>query len=335
LARLTAELSEALQQQTATANVLKVISRSTFDLQTVLETLTESVAQLCEAELAGVLRPKGDAYYWVTTHGFPSAYYEHINNIPLRPGRGTVAGRALLDGGIAHIPDVIADNDYTYLEQQRKGGFRTVLAVPLLREGSPIGVIFLGRTTVKPFTAKQIDLAATFADQAVIAIENVRLFDELQKRTDDLAESLQQQIATADVLKVISRSTFDLQSVLHTLVESAARLCDADKGTITRQKDGKFYRAEAYGFSPEFMEYVKDIPVEPSPGSATGRSLLEGKIVHIPDVKADPDFTFVEAQRLGDFRTILGVPMLREGPATLRRDEHSRLRSLLDPQKWR
>jgi signal transduction histidine kinase len=176
-----------------------------------------------------------------------------------------------------------------------------------------IAVIGLLRTVVKPFTQKQINLVTTFADQAMIAIENVRLFDEVQARTEDLAESLAQQTATADVLKVISRSAFNLQSVLQTLVESAARLCDADNGTITREKGGAFYRAEAYGFSREFMEYVQDIPIKAERGSASGRSLLEGRVVHIPDVTADPDYTWVEAQRLGDFRTILAVPMLREG----------------------
>jgi len=146
----------------------------------------------------------------------------------------------------------------------------------------------------------------TFADQAVIAIENVRLLNELR-------ESLQQQTATADVLKLISRSTFDLKTVLQTLVESAARLCDADQATITRQKDGVFYRAEAYGFPPEFIEMVRDIPVKPERGSMNGRTLLEGKVVHVADVLADPNYTFTEPQRLGGYRTVLGVPMLREG----------------------
>src|SRR5262249_54026065 len=151
------------------------------------------------------------------------------------------------------------------------------LGVPLLREGRPIGILFLFRFTVKPFTEKQIELVTTFADQAVIAIENVRLFDEVQARTEELSESLQQQTATADVLKVISRSTFDLESVLQTLVESAARLCEADKGTITRQIGGVFFRAEAYGFSAKFMEYVRHVPVVPERGSITARALLEGK----------------------------------------------------------
>jgi GAF domain-containing protein len=153
---------------------------------------------------------------------------------------------------------------------------------------------------------KQIELVQNFASQAVIAIENTRLLNELR-------ESLQQQTATADVLKVISRSTFDLQTVLQTLVESAARLCDADKSLITRERDGAFYRTEAYGFSREFMDHIKDIPIERERDSAAGRSLLKGRVVHIADVKADPQYTWFESQRLGDFRTILAVPMLREG----------------------
>ena len=169
-----------------------------------------------------------------------------------------------------------------------------------------IGAITIYRQEVRPFTDKQIELVQNFRRQAVIAIENTRLLNELR-------ESLQQQTATADVLKVISRSTFDLQTVLQTLVKSAARLCDADKTNITRQKDGVFYRAEAYGFSHEFMDYVRNIPIQAERGSAFGRALLEGRAVHIPDVKADPEYTLVEGQRLGDYRTVLAVPMLREG----------------------
>src|SRR2546426_2487973 len=189
----------------------------------------------------------------------------------------------------------------------------SVSAEPYAVSAARYGVIALARGSVQPFTDKQIELVNTFADQAVIAIENVRLFDEVEARTRELSESLQQQTATADVLKVISRSAFDLQTVLQTLVESAARLCDADKATITRQKDGVFFRAEAYGFSPEFMEYIRTIPVEPERGSAIGRALLEGRVIHISDVNADPEYTWAEAQKLGGFRTILSVPMLREG----------------------
>lgn len=317
LQQRTDDLGESLQQQTATADVLKVISRSTFDLQTVLNTLTKSAALLCNADMAAMTRQNsdGDGYYHATSHNFPADWIEITKSFRIQPGRGSVVGRALLESKAVQIPDVLSDPEYAYSEFQKAGGYRTLLGVPLLRAGQPIGVLFLGRRTVSPFTDKQIELVSTFADQAVIAIENVRLFDEVQARTEDLTESLQQQTATADVLKVISRSTFDLQAVLHTLVESAARLCEADKATITRQKGERFYRAEAYGFSREFMDYVRDVPIEPDRGSVSGRALLEGQVIHIPDVKADPEYTFSEAQRLGDFRTILGVPMLREGVA--------------------
>jgi two-component system NtrC family sensor kinase len=309
----TRELTESLQQQTASADVLKVISRSTFDLQTVLDTLTLSAARLCEADMAGITRQKGHAYYYATTHNFPPGLTEYIKSVPLAPGRASVVGRALLEGKTVHIHDVFADPDYATLEAAQRAGIRTGLCVPLLREGTPIGVIVLARRTVRPFSEKQIELVTMFADQAVIAIENVRLFDEVQARTRDLSESLQQQTATADVLKVISRSTFDLQAVLNTLVESAARLCEADKAAITRQMNGVFYFTETYGFSPQYKEHVKGLPVKPERGFASGRALLEGNIVHVADVLADPNYTWEETQRIGGFRTVLAVPMLREG----------------------
>ena len=495
--RLLNELRKSLQQQTATADVLKVISRSTFDLKSVLNTLVESAAHLCEADMAALARPKGSIYRYEAMFGHSREHEAFLSANPAGIDRGTAVGRTLVEGKVVHITDVLADPEYTYFGGQKLGGFRTLLGVPLLREGAPIGVLVVQRKTVRPFTDKQIELVTTFADQAVIAIENVRLFDEVQartrelstaldqqtatsevlgvisgspgeldpvfhamlanatrlceakfgdlylmegdafricaqhgappayveerqrnpvmragpgtgvaraaqtrqavhiadvraepayaecdpmrlatadlagartllavpmlkenavlgvigiyrqevrpfsakqielvtnfarqaviaientrllgelrQRTDDLSESLQQQTATADVLKVISRSTFDLEAVLQTLVESAARLCDANKATITRQKDGVFFRAEAYGFSREFIDYVRDVPVKPERGTVTGRALLEGKIIHIADVLADPDYSWSEAQRLGGFRTILGVPMLREG----------------------
>ena len=197
--------------------------------------------------------------------------------------------------------------------RRKKGGFRTLLGVPLVREGPPIGVLLLGRSKVQPFTQKQIELVETFADQAVIAIENVRLFDEVQARTRDLTESLQQQTATADVLKVISRSAFDLQTVLGALIETATRMCDADQGAITREIDGAFFRAASYGYSSALSDFIRTTPVQMDRGSIAGRALVEARVVQISDVTADRDYTFSPALDSGDFRTALGVPMLREG----------------------
>ena len=187
------------------------------------------------------------------------------------------------------------------------GGFRTVLAVPMLKETDVLGAIYIYRQEVRPFSNKQIALLASFASQAVIAIENTRLLNELR-------QSLDQQTATADVLKIISRSTFDLKTVLNTLVESAARLCEADMASIPRQTGTIFDHAVAYGYAPAFQEFLQRNPISAGRGTVTGRAVLEGKTVHIPDVLNDPEYS-TAAQSVGGFRTVLGVPLVREGVA--------------------
>jgi GAF domain-containing protein len=309
----TRELQESLEYQTATSEVLNVISRSPSELRPVLDAILQTAGRLCEAEYACFFKLQDGKYHLAGSNNAEAEYVKFLSEHPIGLDRGSLVGRTGVERRTVHIPDCLADPEYVSKEYQRVGKHRSMLGVPLLRDGEPIAVIGLLRTIVKPFTQKQIDLVTTFADQAMIAIENVRLFDEVQARTRDLSESLQQQTATANVLKVISRSTFDLKAVLQTLVESAARLCEADKAIITRQKDGVFFRAEAYGYSPEFIEYVRGVPIVPERGTIIGRALLEGKVVHIADVLADRDYAWAEAQKLGGFRTMLGVPMLREG----------------------
>jgi GAF domain-containing protein len=241
-ARLLNELRQSLQQQTATADVLKLISRSTFDLEAVLNTLTESAAQLCEAEMSAIIRQRGTAHHWATSYGFPPEVADYLKSFPLEAGRGSVVGRVLLTGKTVHVPDVLADPEYTYLESAKTAGYRSMLGVPLVRGGLPIGIVVLMRRTARPFTEKQIELAETFADQAVIAIENVRLFEAEQQRTRELSESLEQQTATSEVLKIISSSPGELEPVFNAMLENATRLCEARYGTMWL-REGDAFRA--------------------------------------------------------------------------------------------
>jgi GAF domain-containing protein len=308
--RLLNELRESLQQQTATADVLKVISRSAFDLQTVLDTLVASAAPLCESDTAFIFRREAESYRLAANYGYPAEYEEYMKHQVIEPGRGTLVGRTALEGRTVHIPDVLADPEYVWWESQQRGRFRTMLGVPLLRDGIPIGVLALTRFTVRPFTEKQVELVTTFADQAVIAIENVRLFDEVEARTREVQQSLEYQTAISDVLGVISRSPSDIQPVLDTIAETAQRLCQSEQAYIMRLDGGRYYPAAAKDGRPERIEYLRRNPIAPDRGSVVGRVALERRTVHIPDATVDPEYTLSSAGIR--FHTVLGVPLLRD-----------------------
>src|SRR5262245_44679162 len=254
--RLRQELDEGREQQTATADVLKIISNPTFDLQTVLDTLVETATRLCHAKRGLLFRRDGDLFRGAAYYGYSAAFRAFHETHPIAPGRGTTVGRTALEGKTIHIPDVLADPEYTFLEAQKLGQVRANLGVPLLRGGKPIGALSLARSEPTPFTARQIELVETFAAQAVIAIENARLLNELHQRTNDLSESLEQQTATSEVLKVISSSPGQLELVFQAMLENATRVCEADCGVLFRL-DGDVFRAAAMVGLPS--AYAEDL----------------------------------------------------------------------------
>ena len=317
VAQIIRERDLALEQLAATSGVLKVI-RSAFELQPVLDSIVETASRLCDAEFAIIFKLENANYHVAASNNADEAFVKYASEHPIPPGRGSLTGRIALEGKTVHIPDCLADPEYTYVGYQQAGKYRSNLGVPLLREGIPIGVINLMRTVVKPFTDEEIKLVETFADQAVIAIENTRLLNELRQRTDDLTESLEQQTATSEVLQVISSSPGDLRPVFATMLANAVRICEAKFGVMHLYEEGAFHVVAMHNVPPAFAEERRNIPiVRPSPGTGLGRAAHTKQVVQIPDLRTYQTYqerepVSVAMVELAGARTLLVVPMLKE-----------------------
>src|SRR6516225_10706720 len=302
LRQRTDDLSESLEQQTATSEVLGVVSSSPGELEPVFNAMLEKAVALCQAKFGNLVLFEDGKLRMVALHGAPRPYEDLRRRDPIVP-ISAILGRLVETKRMIHVADLATEERYTTSAIVKLAGARSFVGVPMLKEGRLIGAIAIYRQEVRPFTDKQVDLLTNFARQAVIAIENTRLLNELR-------QSLQQQTATADVLKVISRSTFDLKSVLDILVESAARLCDADMASINRQAGDVYRQVASYGYSREFVAFMDTHPLEMGRGTVVGRVVVEGKSLQILDALADK---FVVGAKVGGTRTMLGVPLLREG----------------------
>ena len=308
----TADLSESLQQQTAASDVLHIISRSPGDLNPVFTAILEKATRICETSFGTMYLYQGDAFLLAAAHNAPPSFVEaRLREPAIKFAPGSPMSRVAASKRTLQVVDILKDTAWASDDPQRRWfvtltGARSTLTVPMLKDDQLIGVVNVFRIEARAFTDKQVSLMENFAAQAVIAIENTRLLNELR-------ESLRQQTATADVLKVISRSTFDLPTLLDTLVKSAVHLCEGDMAAIARERDGNYHFVAGHGFPSDFNEYVETMPMTPGRGSLVGRVLTECKPVQIVDVLADSEFVFREAQVKGGFRTMLGVPLLREG----------------------
>ena len=317
IATLRRELAEALEQQTATSEVLQVISSTPGELEPVFQKMLENATRVCGAKFGTMSLVEGDVIRRVASYNVPFTYAGAPETQTFRPHPKSGLGQVISTKQVAYIPDLRTSP--AYLERNpavvsfvEVAGARTLTVVPMLKEAELVGMISVYRQEVRLFDDKQIELLSNFAKQAVIAIENARLLRELRQRTADLSESLQQRTATADVLKIISRSSVDLETVLDTLVETVARLCRADQAAMFRRRDDKYHLVAAHGLSAEAKKFMITHPFAPDRGTTSGRVVLERRAVHIPDVLQDSEYTYLEGQKVVGYRTLLGIPLLRE-----------------------
>jgi adenylate cyclase len=313
---LKRERDEALEQLSATSEVLQVISQSTFDLQSVLFTLVRTAGQLCQADNVQIFLRDGEVYRLAADNGFSPEYQKYVREHPIRPGPNTLVARTALEGEAIHIHDTLADPEYTF-GGQKLGGYRTVLGVPMIRDENCIGVIALTRSKVHPFTDNQIKLVTNFAAQALVAIENTRLLNELRQRTDDLSESLEQQTATSEVLQVISSSSGELAPVFESLLVSAKHLCGAEFGIILLREGDAFRTVALHGTTAAYTEARWRAPfIRPAADTGLGRVLETKQVVQIADVRAVAGYVDNPVQapivQLAGVRSKLSVPMLKE-----------------------
>jgi two-component system, NtrC family, sensor kinase len=311
VAQFRRELQEAAEQQQATSDILQLISNSPSDPQPVFETILACAVQACGADNGAINRWDGKALHLIAAHNMPPAFVELRERTPYSPHQRSASGRLLATGKIIHIADLAADQSYAErnpptVAAVEIAGVRTTLAVPMMKGSELVGSFTVGRNQVRPFSDKQIEFVQSFASNAVIAIENARLLHELQ-------ETLQQQTAAGDILKIISRSTFNLQEVLDTLVELVSRLCDADLAAMHRPQGTNQRAVAIYGGPSSHRQLAGTVPFEPGRGSVIARTVLERKPVHVADVLVEPDYQLQDAQQRLGYRTVLGVPLLREG----------------------
>jgi two-component system, NtrC family, sensor kinase len=321
LRQRTDDLTESLEQQTATSAVLRVISSSAGDLQPVFESGLHNATRLCKANFGILYQFDGSTFIIRSAQGLPPAYADFLRHNPIKPDARNTLGRMLETRQPVHVADITLERAYLERELTRvntveKAGARTLLAVPMLQRNEVIGGIIIFRKEVDPFTDKQIELVKNFAAQAVIAIENARLLNELRQRTDDLTDALEQQTATSEVLGVISRSKFELQPILQSMVDTAARLCRADAAVIFRLEDGLYRFAAGYSLDPAYLDIERRTPIAPEPGTIVGRAAMNRQVARIDDAWTDPVYEKKEQAKIGEgVRSMMGVPLMREGEA--------------------